>query len=126
MIFPAVALSSVMFNFYECLASAVSRGVKVRVVTQKTDLKPAVARKLGNLVDNPNFEIKFVTYPIDVGLIILNGQEVNICLSEGKEVPSLWTNNVQILKITQEIFENQWDTNQNFLIVPCKKGTTIN
>jgi sugar-specific transcriptional regulator TrmB len=122
MIFPKTALNFVTFNFYECLSSAISRGSKIRVITKKTDMLPVTARKLRNLATNPNFEIKFVDSPSDIGIIILDNTEVNISISEREEVPSLWTNNSQVLKMTQRIFENEWNSNQNGIELTYKRA----
>ncbi|MGD6807394.1 MAG: TrmB family transcriptional regulator [Candidatus Bathyarchaeia archaeon] len=113
MICPGEAFGFVIFNFYESLISALSEGRKVRVITQKTNMNLDITRKLGNLCDSLNFEIKFVTSPIDLGMIILD-KEVNICISDWKEVPSLWTNNRQILKLAQSVFEKEWSAHNGF------------
>jgi sugar-specific transcriptional regulator TrmB len=108
MICPGEALSFMVFNFYDCLVSAASRGVKIRFITQKTDVNLSITRQIQSLTSNPNFEMKFVDSAIDTGIIIVNN-EVNIRISDSKAVPSLWTNNRQILKIAQTKFENQWN-----------------
>jgi hypothetical protein len=52
--------------------------------------------------------VKYVGTPFDFGLAICNNREVNIAISS-KEVPSLWTNNRQIVRISQMMFETQWN-----------------
>ena len=111
MICPGEGFGFVIFNFYECFVSVLSRGGKVRVITRKTEMNRDIARKLEKLCCNLNFEVKFVNSPIDLGMIILDG-EVNICISDWKEVPSLWTSNRQILKMAQTVFEKEWSNHE--------------
>jgi hypothetical protein len=56
--------------------------------------------------------LRYVEAAFEFGLAICNGREVNIAIST-KEVPSLWTNNRQIVKISQMMFENQLNTKSN-------------
>lgn len=106
---PGNGLSFMIFNFYECLTVALSRGAKIRVMAKNTDMRLGTKQKLENLKAHPDFEVKYVETAFDFGLAILNNREVNIAISN-KEVPSLWTNNRQIVKITKMMFENQWNT----------------
>jgi sugar-specific transcriptional regulator TrmB len=105
---PDRALNFLIFNFYECLLAALAKGAKIRVMAKKSEMRQTTAQKLRSLVANPNFEIRFVESIFDFGIAICNSREVNISISE-KEVPSLWTNNRQIVKMSQMMFESEWN-----------------
>ena len=115
-IFPGKGLNFVMFSFFECFNSAVSRGVKIRLITQKTEISLSVERKIRSLIKNPLFEMKLIDSMIDYGIMIFNNAEVNICIA-GEEVPSLWTNNYQVIRMAQIIFETQWNAHPDFLLL---------
>lgn len=106
---PGNGLSFMIFNFYESLTFALSKNAKIRVMAKNTEMRSGTKQKLENLKTHPNFEVKQVETAFDFGLAICNGREVNIAISN-KEVPSLWTNNRQMVKISQMMFENQWNT----------------
>lgn len=106
---PGNGLSFMIFNFYESLTLALSKGAKIRVMAKNTDVRSSTRQKLENLKTYSDFEVKHVETTFDFGLAICNNREVNIAISS-KEVPSLWTNNRQIVKITKMMFENQWNT----------------
>lgn len=116
---PGNALNFMIFNFYESLNAALSKGAKIRVMANKSELRVGTRQKLGNLKANPNFQIKTVDTAFEFGMAICNGREVNIAISN-KEVPSLWTNNRQIVKINQIMFENEWNRKNEPELV-CQK-----
>ena len=120
---PGNALKFAVFNFYESLTVALSKNAKVRVMAKNTDLRSGAKQKLENLKTRPGFEVKFVDTPFEFGLAICNGREVNIAISN-KEVPSLWTNNRQIVKISQMMFENQWNAKGDPEYI-CQKAESI-
>jgi sugar-specific transcriptional regulator TrmB len=105
---PGNALGFMVFHFYESLTVALSKDAKIRVMAKSVELRSGTRQKLENLNTHPNFEVKYVEAPFDFGLAILDNREVNIAIST-KEVPSLWTNNRQIVKISQMMFETQWN-----------------
>jgi len=112
MILSRTTLNFTILNLYEAIETAISKTSKIRLITQKTDLNPTTERKITKLTTYPNFEIKFRPTN-EISIIILNKKEVNICLSDWNEIPNLWTNNPQILKLTQTTFKTQWNTPTN-------------
>lgn len=106
---PGNALNFMIFNFYESLSVALAKDAKVRVIANTTDMRSRTKQKLENLKANQSFEIKFVETAFEFGMAICNSREVNIAISN-KEVPSLWTNNRQLVKISQIMFENEWNS----------------
>jgi len=105
---PGHALNFLGFHFYECLISALTRGARIRVIAKKEEMRPTTLQKLKNLKGYPNFEIRFAESSFNFGMAICNGKEVNITISEN-DVPSLWTNNPQIVSMSQMMFDNQWN-----------------
>jgi sugar-specific transcriptional regulator TrmB len=114
MIFPVAGLNFALFNFFECFKMAIIKSAKIRIITEKIEISPIVSRKLQTLKKNPLFEIRFTASPIDFGIVIFNNKEVNMCIScTPSEVPSLWTNNPQLLKVARIIFEEEWNNAQD-------------
>lgn len=116
LLFPSGGLNFVVFSFFDAFTTAVSKGVKFRVVTQKTEVSPAIMRKLKDLTANPLFELKFVDANIDFGVCIFDDKKVDFCMSSEEAVPSFGTNNVQLLKMAKLFFETHWNS-QNCLLL---------
>ena len=112
MMLPKNTLNFIIFNLYEAIETAASKNAKIQIITQKANLNPTTERKITKLTTYLNFEIKY-NLTNEISIIILNQEEVNIGLTEGNEIPNLWTNNPQILKIAQTAFKTQWNNNQN-------------
>ncbi len=110
LIFPEFAWNFVIFNLFEGIAIALAKSAKIRILTGQGDIRPSVSRKLEILMKSPFFQIRFACSPIDFGLSIFNDKEVHMCISgNSAEVPSMWTNNPQFVKMAQITFENEWN-----------------
>jgi sugar-specific transcriptional regulator TrmB len=116
LIFPSRGLNFIVFSFFDAFTTAVSKGVKFRVATQKTEVSPAIMRKLKTLTANPLFELKFIDANIDFGICIFDDKEVDVCISGKEAVPSLGTNNEQLLKMAKLFFENHWNSQDCLLL----------
>jgi hypothetical protein len=46
------------------------------------------------------------------GMHIFDEQQVTLAMSEKEPLPSLWTNNVHVVKLAEAHFENMWDNAQ--------------
>jgi sugar-specific transcriptional regulator TrmB len=104
MLLPAEGLKIMLFKLFQSLKMAEKKGAKIRIVTEKIECA-SIERKLQTLKKNPLFEIKFVSLPLREGVMIFNNTEVNLCISSNSEVPSLWTNNPQVVKVVKRSFE---------------------
>jgi sugar-specific transcriptional regulator TrmB len=95
------------FTFYtiEELRKALQRRVKIRALTNKTG--KTVDRHIQSLMDDQSFEVKFLPDNVPVGLVIFDNKEVNIRTAD-KIVPSLWTNNHNVLRLSQIYFDSMW------------------
>jgi sugar-specific transcriptional regulator TrmB len=120
---PGDALNFMIFNFYESLTYALSKDAKIRVIANRADVRMRMKQKLENLKANRNFELRIVDSAFEFGMAICNGREVNIAISN-KEVPSLWTNNRQIVRISQMMFENQWSGKSGPKLI-CPEEATV-
>jgi sugar-specific transcriptional regulator TrmB len=116
LLFPSGGLNFVVFSFFDSFTTAVSKGVRFRLLTQKTEVSSAIMRKLKDLTASPLFELKFVDVDIDFGICIFDDREVDVCMSGEEEVPSLGTNNRQLLKMAKLFFETHWRS-QDFLLL---------
>ncbi len=108
-IIPETSLSVFMFLFFEFIKVALAKGAKIRMITEETKISSSLSRKLETLKKNPFFEIRFVSTPIIFKITVFNGSEVNMCISNTSDLPSLWTDNPQFLNAVQTIFENEWN-----------------
>jgi sugar-specific transcriptional regulator TrmB len=114
MMFPPEGVNLVLFNFFESITVSMKKGAKIRFITEKRGGEPMNA-KLQTLRKNPLFEIRFASSPIEFGIAIFNGKEVNMCISViPSEVPSLYTNNPQVVRIAQTLFESMWADAQDY------------
>jgi len=110
LVFPAFAWNFVMFNLSEEIGVAVTKGARIRIVTQESTISPLIYRKVEILRKHSCFQIRFTRSTIDFGIAIFDGGEVNVCVSDNMlEVPSLCTNNPQFLKIAQIAFDCEWN-----------------
>jgi sugar-specific transcriptional regulator TrmB len=113
MIFPKVALNYVLLTFLPHFKMALKRGMKIRIITVKSESQ-GNDKNLRSLMANSLFEIKFINSPIAFGMILFNESEVHLCISgdiwnPSAAVPSLYTNNSQVVKMAQTLFKNMWD-----------------
>lgn len=97
----------IAFYAVEQIEEAMARGVKIRVLTNKLKGK-SIDRNIQALKKNPAFELKFIANDIPVGLVIFDNKEVDIRIAN-TIVPSLWTNNPNVVKLAEIYFENIWN-----------------
>ena len=112
MIIPAAGLKYSMFYFFECIKTALKKGAKILIITEKTK-DAAVNKKLRYLEKNPLFEIRFTSASsINFAVTVFNEKEVNLCISQNSEVPSLYSNNSQAVGEAQMLFEAIWNNSE--------------
>jgi sugar-specific transcriptional regulator TrmB len=97
----AIAFSSIK-DFQKCMA----RNVRIRLITTKIE-NNQILEKLQPLIRNQGFELKFIANTSSVGLAIFDGREVSVRISH-EMVPSLWTNNPNVIKLAEAYFEGMW------------------
>jgi sugar-specific transcriptional regulator TrmB len=109
MMIPAIGLKYTLFYFFECIKTALKKGAKIRIITEKTE-DETINKKLRSLEKNPLFEIRFTSPSrINFAITVFNDKEVNLCISTNSEIPSLYSNNVQAVGEAQMLFESIWN-----------------
>jgi sugar-specific transcriptional regulator TrmB len=98
-------MSAIAYNAGEQFEKARLRGIKIQALTTKAECITA-DRNFQLLKKNPAFELRFVE-DVQVGLIMFDSKEVNIRIAR-TIVPSLWTNNRNVVKLAESYFENIW------------------
>jgi len=109
---PAAGLKYFMFYFFECIKTALKKGAKIRIITEKTN-DEVTNKKLRSLEKNPLFEIRFTNAPRNnFAITIFNDKVVNLCISPNSEIPSLYSNNAQVVGEAQLLFETIWNNSK--------------
>jgi sugar-specific transcriptional regulator TrmB len=103
--------------FQECpwLKRAMSRGVKIRVITPKVNGETIA----GNSKPKKNFlfELRYLTEgALKFGMHIFDKQEITVKVSE-KPLPSLWTNSPHVVELANAYFESLWNNAQQNTLV---------
>jgi sugar-specific transcriptional regulator TrmB len=106
-----------LFHNLQYFKRAIKRGVKLRLVTQKSEgqLNP---RKPKALAESPLFELKYVpnhalvsTYSsASFRMHIFDKKEITLCVSEKDAVPCLWSNNPNTLRLATNYFDVLWNS----------------
>jgi sugar-specific transcriptional regulator TrmB len=109
-IYSKIGMSIIAFHVVEQIEKAMTRGVKIRAITNKVEEK-SIDRNIQALKKNPAFELKFIANDISVGLVIFDNKAVKIRMYD-KISPSLWTNNRNIVKLAEIYFESVWNNAQ--------------
>jgi sugar-specific transcriptional regulator TrmB len=108
-------MSTIVFHAREQIERALGRCVKIRALTTGTNGE-IVDRNILELKKKSGFDLK-LDDEIAVGLIVFDRKEVNVRISHTM-VPSLWTNNRNVVKLAEIYFENVWNQ-----ATPDKKET---
>jgi hypothetical protein len=82
--------------------------VKIRVIIQKVE-KEAPLIKPHMLSTKLLIEIKYSNNPDLFGMHIFDSKEVTYQISEKNNLPSLWSNDRNVVKLAEAYFENIWN-----------------
>lgn len=95
----------------EDIKQATKKGVRVRIITENPCDDKSADKILQTLSKSPLFEIRYVAAPIPVKIVLYDGKEVNTSISTSNEtdLPSLWSNNPNFVKIMTNQFEEMWN-----------------
>jgi len=99
-------IRAIMFHTIDEFQQAIARGIKIRALTDKGDAKMP-DKNIGALTKTASFHLKYLARGIPVGLIIFDNRDVNIRTAE-KLVPSLWTNNRNVVRLAKIYFDCMW------------------
>jgi sugar-specific transcriptional regulator TrmB len=112
MMIPESGLKYTMFYFFECIKTALKKGSKIRIITEKTE-DEAINKKLRSLEKNPLFEIRFTSASrVNFAATVFNDKEAYLCISTNSEIPSLYSNNVQFVQEAQMLFGSIWNNSE--------------
>jgi len=89
-----------------------NRGVEIRVITEKRYNDKSMENIIQTSKTSNFLEIRFISRELLINTMIIDGKEMNFCLTTKPDiddgVPSLWTNNPQLVKVVTAYFEQQW------------------
>lgn len=105
-------LKSRLFNLFPDIKRALKGGVRIRIITEKYEDDKSVQKIIQTLEENPLFEIRYLSAPLPVQTIIHDNTEVNMCIATrpDSDLPSLWSNNPQFVKVMKAYFEDLWNS----------------
>jgi sugar-specific transcriptional regulator TrmB len=98
-------LRAIVFDTVDDFKRAIARGVKIRVVM--TEGEQALDKNLESLAKSPSFELHLAKEDVPVGLVIFDDKEVEFQATQSI-VPTLWSNNRNIVKLAQVYFYSMW------------------
>ena len=79
--------------------------IKIRIITSESEKSK---RKGQTSEKNTGIKFRYMTSPIPFGMHIFDKKEVTLSISEKSGLPSLWSNNPNILRLAQSYFEILW------------------
>ncbi len=99
---------AILFNHRKYLKRALRRGVKIRVIIEKPENQQLTKRIAHDLMKDPSFKLKYTSAHAPVCMVIFDSKEVNVRISDGA-VPSLWSNNPNIVNLAVSYFDELWN-----------------
>lgn len=109
---------SACYRLAEPLEEAWRRGVKGRVVIEKTD-EPAL-EFVKTYWRSPHAEIRQVHFPPKTVMALYDKKEVYIYVipaADMTESPALWSNNPSLVAMAEDSFETKWKTAQKLSVM---------
>lgn len=82
--------------------------LRIRLVTEKN---PSI-QKMQTLAKKFNMEFRCSSQASPFGIHIFDEREVAICLNHKEGVPSLWSNNSNVVELAIAYFENLWNSSE--------------
>jgi sugar-specific transcriptional regulator TrmB len=89
--------------------NAKKKGPKIRIITYEPE---KLKRKQQRPEKNTDIEFRYAAPPVQFGMHIFDKKEVTISISEKSGLPSLWSNNPNILELAQSYFEILWNNTE--------------
>jgi sugar-specific transcriptional regulator TrmB len=80
--------------------------VRIRIITSESEISKRKGQKSEK---STGIEFRYMTSPIAFGMHIFDKKEVTLSISEKSGLPSLWSNNPNILRLAQSYFEILWN-----------------
>lgn len=108
---PWESFKALLFYGLQDFKRAIKRSVKIRIITEKPENKDSILKATQALKKNLFFEIRYISAPAPIGMIIFDKKEFNLSVSD-REWPSLWSNNPNIIKLATSYFDDLWNKAQ--------------
>jgi len=106
-IMPAKILHIMLFN-HKYFFKKAQKNVKIRIIIQKMGEKIPLI-KPENLSKRLPIEIRYSSNIDLFGMHIFDNKEVTYQISEKNTLPSLWSNDYNVIKLAESYFENNWN-----------------
>ena len=97
-------------KFHEALSTlkgAIRRGIKIRLVAEHVE-KQFIPPEVQWLEKHALFELKYAATTIHFGMFIFDKEEVTLATTIGG-LPSLWSNNPNVVKLANSYFNEMWN-----------------
>jgi len=107
-------------KFHEALSTlkgAIRRGVKMRLVAEHVE-KQFIPPEVQWLEKHALFELKYAATTIHFGMFIFDKEEVTLATTIGG-LPSLWSNNPNVVKLANSYFNEMWNRSTAKSIIEC-------
>jgi sugar-specific transcriptional regulator TrmB len=100
----------------DLFTQAMKKGVRIRILTEERGEDSAVDNNIVGMSKNALFEIRFVSQPMSLKLVLYDGKEAytSISTSPDKDMPMLWSNNPNFVGIIANQFEELWSKGAKF------------
>jgi hypothetical protein len=99
--------NAMLFNGNQDIKTALKKGVNVRVMTEAPENPQAIEGMIKDL-EHPLLNIKYISPPAPICMIIFDDKEVHLRMSEDA-VPSFWSNNSNIVTLSRRYFNELWN-----------------
>jgi sugar-specific transcriptional regulator TrmB len=99
---------AILFHHYDHLKSAINRGVKIRMITEKPEDEQSIQEITRDFTKNPLFTFKYTSEPPPICMMVFDSKEVHLRMAEGA-VPSFWSNNPNIVNLSMKYFDEMWN-----------------
>jgi Predicted transcriptional regulators len=93
------------------IINAANRGVKIRFILDKFVVNKPLSKEFEMFCKNSSCTVRFVQQTPQSLVTIFDKKEAQIAMSEEgdlTQVPTLWSNNLVLVKICQHYFETNW------------------
>ncbi len=84
---------------------ALSRGVRVRVITEKPENPRAAEPPFG--FEHPLLTVKYSSTTVPICMMLFDDKELLLRLTD-KDVPSFWSNNPSVINLSRTYFDEVW------------------
>jgi len=117
---------TMVFYRFTDFKRALKRGTQIRIITEKHEDDKSTQKIIRTLMLNPLFETRYVAMPSTLKMVIHDEKEVNMCIAipPDKDVPSLWSNNPQFVKIMVAYFQELWSKAVEASKMPVSENAT--